>query len=440
MWSFFLRVSQMKMGINKKLDKNGGGKMDQRRLAKSNWKRKTVIFLTSQNISLFGTSLVQYAIMWYITIKTQSGFMMTISIICGFLPTFFLAPFAGVWADRFNRKWLIMLSDSMIALTTLMMAIVFWMGYESIWLLFAMSAIRAIGSAVQQPAVNAFIPQFVPENQLMRVGGINSSIQSVMMLIAPMVSGALMTIAPLQSIFMIDVVTAAFAVLILTRLSVPVHAKALEKGKINYLDDMKLGLTYVVQHEYIRRFYIFIAIFHFFITPVAALTPLQVTRSFGNDIWRLTAIEIAFSSGMLLGGLLISSWGGFNNRIHTMSLSTFGIGLMIVALGIVTNFWVYIGIMLISGVTLPLFMTPSTVLLQEKVEEAYMGRVFGVMTMIYSSAMPLGMLVFGPLADIVDIEWLLIVSGAVIFFQGFFLIGNKALVHAGKPKEIKQNI
>ena len=83
------------------------------------WKRNTILFLTSQTLSLFGTSLVQYAILWYITLNTQSGVMMTIYIICGFLPTFFLSPFAGVWADRYNRKLLIMLSDSMIALSTL---------------------------------------------------------------------------------------------------------------------------------------------------------------------------------------------------------------------------------------------------------------------------------------------------------------------------------
>src|SRR5690554_4174095 len=89
----------------------------------TNWKKNIILFLTSQTISLFGTSLVQYAIMWHITLTTQSGVMMTIAIICGFLPTFFLSPFAGVWADRFNRKLLIILSDSMIALTTLVLAI-----------------------------------------------------------------------------------------------------------------------------------------------------------------------------------------------------------------------------------------------------------------------------------------------------------------------------
>lgn len=93
------------------------------------------LFLSSQTISLFGSMLVQYAITWYITLKTQSGAMMTISIICGFLPTFFFS-FAGVWADRYNRKLLIALSDSLIALSTLILAILFFMGFDSIWLLF----------------------------------------------------------------------------------------------------------------------------------------------------------------------------------------------------------------------------------------------------------------------------------------------------------------
>lgn len=114
-----------------------------------NWKRNTTRFLLGQTISLFGSSLVQYAIMWYITLNTQSGVMMTISIISGFLPTFFLSPFAGVWADRFNRKFLIVGADSMIAFATLILAILFLLGYDAIWLLFVMSAIRAVGSGIQ---------------------------------------------------------------------------------------------------------------------------------------------------------------------------------------------------------------------------------------------------------------------------------------------------
>ncbi len=81
---------------------------------------------------------------------------------------------------------------------------------------------------------------------------------------------------------------------------------------------------------------------------------------------------------------------------------------------------------------MPLFNTPATVLLQEKVDEDFLGRVFGVMGMISSIMMPLGMLIFGPLADIVKIEWLLIGTGVLLFIQGFFLVGNKPLVEAGR--------
>lgn len=119
---------------------------------KEQWRRNIVLFLSSQTVSLFGSSLVQYAIMWYITLNTKSGIMMTLYIICGFIPTFLLSPVAGVWADRYNRKVLIMLSDGMIALSTLVLALLFLMGYEEAWLLFVMAAIRALGSGVQTPA------------------------------------------------------------------------------------------------------------------------------------------------------------------------------------------------------------------------------------------------------------------------------------------------
>lgn len=118
-----------------------------------NWKKNIVLFLASQAVSLFGSSLVQYAITWYITLKTQSGVMMTTSIICGFLPAFLVSPFAGVWADRYNRKILIMAADSFIAVSTLILALLFLAGYNAIWLLFVVSAVRSIGSGIQTPAI-----------------------------------------------------------------------------------------------------------------------------------------------------------------------------------------------------------------------------------------------------------------------------------------------
>jgi MFS transporter, DHA3 family, macrolide efflux protein len=399
-----------------------------------NWKKKTLLFLISQTISLFGTALVQYAIMWYITLETQSGVMMTISIICGFVPTFFLSPFAGVWADRYNRKTLIILADGMIAVSTLVLAILFFLGYDAFWLLFVMSAIRACGTAVQTPAVGAFIPQIVPEDQLTRVNGINGSIQALIMIVAPTISGALLSKATIETIFFIDVITAAFAIIILiVFLHVSAHAKALKIDQNSYFHDLREGFLYIKNHEFLKKFFLFCAVFLVLISPSAFLTPLQVTRSFGEDVWRLTAIEIAFAVGMMGGGLLMATWGGYKNKIHTMALSSIIIGACTVALGVVSAFWLYLVFMAIVGITIPLFNTPSTVLLQEKMEPDLIGRVFGVYGMIATSMMPLGMLLFGPLSDFVKIEWLLIGTGFLIFIQGFYLLADKVLLEAGKP-------
>lgn len=399
-----------------------------------NWKKNIILFLTSQTISLFGSMLVQYAIMWHITLKTQSGSMMTMAIICGFLPTFFLSPFAGVWADRYNRKMLIILSDSLIAIATLILAIMFFKGYNAIWMLFVASAVRAVGSGIQTPAIGAFLPQLVPEDKLTKVNATNGSIQSLVMLISPMLSGALLTKASIEAIFFIDVITAAIAILILLLfLKVPSHAKALSKPTTSYFTDMKEGVKYIKNHGYVKRFFLFCAVFNILVAPAAFLTPLQVTRTFGNEVWRLTAIEITFSIGMMLGGIVMVSWGGFKNRVHTMILSSFFIGICTVALGIIPNFWVYISFMALFGVIMPVFNTPATVLLQEKVEEDFLGRVFSVLGMISSIMMPLGMLVFGPLSDIIRIEWLLRGTGILLFIQGFFMLSSKVLVKAGEP-------
>ena len=284
------------------------------------WQRQTALFLGSQTISLFGSSLVQYAIFWYLTLETQSGVIMTLSTIFGFLPTFFISPFAGVWADRYNRKRLIVLSDGIIALSTLVLVLLFLAGQRSIGILLATSAIRAVGAGIQMPAVGAILPQIVPEKELTRINGLNGSIQAVVMLVSPMISGALYQFAPMEGIFLIDIVTAALAIAILVfLLKVPTHEKASQEQVSDYWQDMKLGFRYIQNHTFIKRLFLYFSFAFFMAAPVSFLSPLQVARSFGEDVWRLTAIEIAFSIGMIGGGLWIASWGGFRNRIHSVA-------------------------------------------------------------------------------------------------------------------------
>lgn len=401
---------------------------------KENWFRNIVLFLSSQTVSLFGSALVQYAIMWYITLETKSGLMMTLFIICGFIPTFILSPVAGVWADRYNRKVLIIVADALIAISTLILAIVFMMGYDAIWLLFVMAAIRAVGAGIQTPAVGAILPQIVPKDKLTKVNGANGSIQAVIMFVAPMASAALLTMATIEVIFFIDVITAAIAIVtLLAFLKIPSHEKAANTQTTSYFSDFKQGIRYINQHAFLKKFFIFFAVFFVLMAPAAFLTPLQVTRSFGEDVWRLTAIEIAFSVGMMVGGAVIASWGGFKNKVHTMTFASLIMGVCTFGLGAIPNFWIYLAFMAIFGVSMPLFNTPTMTLIQERVEENYLGRIFGVFGMISTSMMPIGMLIFGPIADLVKIEWLLLGTGGFILVLSMFLVRTNELVEAGKP-------
>ena len=187
----------------------------QGRKLKEHWQRTTALFLISQTISLFGSLLVQYAITWYLTLREQSGVVMMLAVIFGFLPTFFLSPFAGVWADRYNRKKLIILSDAVIALSTLLLIFLFLSGSGSVGALLFASAVRALGAGIQTPAVSAVLPQIVPEEKLTKVNGINGSIQAGTMLISPMASGVLLNFASMEVIFSIDVLTAILAIVVL---------------------------------------------------------------------------------------------------------------------------------------------------------------------------------------------------------------------------------
>ena len=400
------------------------------------WVKQAAYFLGSQALTLLGSSLVQYAMMWHITLDTESGFMMTLYIICGFVPMFIVSPFAGVWADRYDRKWLIMLSDGGIAFATFILAILYYMGYGSNTLILVMAVVRAIGGGVQSPAISAILPQIVPKEALTKVNGANASLQAVIMFISPMLSAGLISLTTMPNIFMIDVVTAVFAIVVLHYfLKIPARTQGSSEAQMSYWEDFKLGFRYVVTHRFLKVFFAVFAVMFILMAPVSFLTPLQITRNYGEEVWRLSALEMIFSIGMLLGGALITRWGGFSNRMVTIAVSGVVISICTILMGVLTPFWPYISMMGIFGIMMPFFNTPSTVIIQENVEEAYLGRVFGVLGMIQTSMMPLGMLVFGPLADIVKIEWMLIFTGSCLFLLSLYVFQNTTLRLAGEVSE-----
>ncbi len=399
----------------------------------SPWKRDATVFLGSQALSLLGSALVQYALLWHVTLQTRSGVMMTLYIVAGFLPTFLLSPFAGMWADRYDRRKLIVLADALIALVTLGLAVTFTLRGTELWLFFLAAGIRSVGAAVQQPAVGALLPQLVPEDQLMRVNGIQGTLMSANMLGAPALAGFLMSVAPLQVLFLIDVVTAALAILLMMLLRVKARPPVPAEGH-SQLREIADGFRYIRDHAHLVPFFGYLGLILVLITPAAFLTPLQTARSFGTEVWRLTAIEMVFSVGMMVGGAALAAWGGFHNRMRTMVVSNLVMGVCTVGLGLVPFFWVYLAVMGVFGIALPLYNTPATVMLQEHVEPAFLGRVFGVMTMLSTSLMPLSMLLFGPLAETVSIERLLQITGALVVLLGLLAPLHRRLMAFGEPR------
>jgi DHA3 family macrolide efflux protein-like MFS transporter len=395
-----------------------------------NWKRNTGLLLTGQAVSIIGSAVVNYAVMWYMTLETRSGVVLMVYTIAATLPTFFMAPFGGVWADRHNRRNLINIADGCIALVSLVIAVMFTLGIDNIWLLLACLGARSAGQGVQNPAVGALLPQLVPEEQLAKVNGFYQSIMSVSLIGAPALGGVLLTLAPIQTVLFVDVATASIGICILAFLvKVPKRASEGKKAadRPSYFREMKEGIRYIGERRYMKYLFAFAAAFIILIAPAAMLTPLQVARDFGADVWRLTAVEMGFSFGMMAGGLLLGIWGGFKNRMKMIVFGAVLLGVMSVGLGLLTNFWLYLACMTLIGLSTPLMSTPFMTILQTKADDEYMGRVLSVLTMLSSVAMPLAMLLFGPLGDVIPIDWILIAVGAAILVICPFMMSNKVV-------------
>lgn len=389
-----------------------------------NWQKKTSIFLTSQSISLFGSSLVNFAIIWYITLTTSSGVMVTVSILVSFLPQIIISLFSGVWADRYNRKYVIILSDALTAITTLVLGILFLFGYRELWLIFIALAVRSVGAGIQSPAVSAILPQFVPTEKLMRVNGITASVRSFILLLSPAAGGWLLAAFSVEISFLVDVATAAIAIIILFFIRIPAHCKASAVQGTSVIEDLKQGIIFVKGNRLIRNLLIYYAFFFFFISPAAFLTPLLITRSYGAEVWRLTANEILYSGGAIVGGFVMAFWGGFKNRMHTIALSCAAYGISAVLLGVSSNFFFYLTVMFFTGIFSPIFNASETVLIQESVDNDIQGRVFSIIDIIILAVMPVGMLIFGPIADLIKVEYIMISTGILMVVVGLVINSN----------------
>lgn len=386
------------------------------------WKKRAILFLVSQCITLFGSTLVQMAIVWYVTLRTSSGAWVAAFTVCSYLPQFLISFAGGVWADRHNRKMLIIGADALIAVVTLaMMLCMPLISAEPTLLLclLLMSAIRSLGAGIQVPAVNAVLPQLVPEDQLMRFNGINATMQSIVQFASPAAAGALLTVSTLRSTLLVDVITAAVGIGIFAFVLVPKHEAPSEK--VSFSEDMKLGIRYACSEKLLFRLLIVYGIFIFLSVPGGFLAQLFVSRTYGNSYWYMSAVELVGFAGMAAGGLLMGVWGGFKSRVRTLLVGLFAFGALGLGMGLSRNFILYLSLMLIYGIALTMVQTATTTLIQEKSEANMQGRVFGLLSSMYSGFLPIGMAVFGPLADLVSLQLIMVVTGALLCLLAAFM-------------------
>ena len=393
--------------------------MDQ---AQNHWKRKTILFLISQCITLFGSMIVQMSIIWYVTLKTSSGGWVAAFTICSYLPQFLISFFAGVWADRYSRKKLIILADGVITVATLVMFLVMPMiSLDSILLsaLLAVSIIRSVGAGIQTPAVNAVIPQLVPEEYLMKYNSLNATVQSVVQFAAPAVAGAVLSIGTFRATLFIDILTALVGIGLLSCVLLPKQEASNEN--VSVFSEIKAGIRYSFSDKLIGKILIVYGLYILLCVPTGFMAALLVSRVYGDVYWYLTAVELVGFAGMALGGVLMGVWGGFKSRIKTFALGLFVLSLMTIGMGISPYFILYLVLMFVYSIALTMIQTATTTIIQEKADSSMQGRVFGLMGAMYSGFLPVGMAIFGPLADVMPLQWIIVGSGIALVLVTVYL-------------------
>ena len=397
----------------------------------NSWKKNVTLFLSSQAISLFGSSVVSFAIVWFVTRETSSGLWVSLLTISSYLPQFVVSFFAGVWADRYSRKKMVIAADTMIAVFTCLLVFLIPQFADTgamMAALIGISFIRSVGAGIQTPAVSAIIPSLVPEEKLLKVNGYNASIQSAVQFASPAAAGLVLSFMPLAAVLMIDVVTAVIGIGILCFVPVPVHETAgtQQSGKSSSMfADMKNGFSYVLSEASLKYLLSSYGLFIFLCVPSGFLCSLYVTRYFSDSYIYLSGVELAGFAGMTVGGLIMAAFAGNRDRMKIYGGGIAGFGVLAVMLASTGLFPVYLALMVVFGIILTVVQTASTTFLQENTREDMIGRVFGLFGSVYSLALPLGMVIFGPLADYISLKVLMIVSGIALVMLGSYSLWRK---------------
>ncbi len=392
------------------------------------WQTRFFAIWFGQAFSMLGSHLVGFAFVWHLTETTRSATILALGTLVSIIPQVIVSPFAGALVDRWSRKMVMIVFDCITAFFTLIVAILFLLDSAHIWHIFLAMFVRSACSQFQWAAMSASTTLMVPKKHLSRVAGANQALNGIMNIIGPALGALLIAIMPMQGVLFIDVSTAGLAVIPLLFFAIPQPKISPEKanGKHTVLSDLVEGWNYVVGWPSLLSIIIIAMLVNLLITPAFSLLPLVITEHFGMGAYELGFINSAFGIGVIVGGLVLSAWGGFKNRILTSLVALTFSGGALLAIGLAPSNYYLLAVtgMAIFGFLNPMVNGPLMAVLQAKVEPDIQGRVFTLLTAGAGLASPLGLIIAGPVSDATNNQiWFLvggiltIVTGVVAFFH-----------------------
>lgn len=393
------------------------------------WLQVFIPVWAGQVFSLLGSGLVHFALIWWMTEKTGSAAVLASASLVGLLPQVFLSPFAGALVDRWNRRWVMVAADGMVALATVGLVILFATGQVQLWHVYVALFIRSLGGAFHWPAMQASTSLMVPKEHLSRIAGANQALNGLIGIGAPPLGALLMSTLPIFQVLAIDIVTAGLAILPLLFIAIPQPAREdahLAVTPKTVWADVRGGFRYVVSWPGVFTLLLMAAMVNFLLSPGSAFMPLLVTQHFKGGALQLAWMQSAWGVGVVAGGLLLSAWGGFRRKIITSMLSLMGIGVGVLLTGAAPawGYWIAWSGMLISGIMNPLTNGPLFALLQSKIEPHMQGRVFTLVNSLASAMMPLGMMIGAPVAEWLGLRSWYLFGGVMCLLMG--LVGLTA--------------
>jgi DHA3 family macrolide efflux protein-like MFS transporter len=378
---------------------------------------------TGQAVSLLGSALVQFALVWWLTKTTGSATVLATATMMAMLPQVLISPIAGALIDRWNRRAVMIAADALIALAVVVLAALYVLDVIQIWHVYVLMFLRAVGGVFHWPAMQASTSLMVPEKHLSRVAGLNQALQGLAAIIAPPLGALLLDTLPMQSVLGIDVVTAVLAIapLCFVHVPQPERGAATEASPRNsVIADLREGLRFLWGWPGMLMVIGIAMAVNLLLHPAMSLQPLLVTNHFGGAALELAWLQSAFGIGFVAGGITLSAWGGFKRRALTgvLALALSGIGFGLVGLAPANALLLAVGAMFFAGFMTVIVNGSIFAMLQAVVPQEVQGRVFTVVLSGSGAMAPLGLSIAGPVADALGVRLWFVIAGIAMVAMG----------------------